>query len=103
MTMQKLFLPARPANEGARRLAWWLLDTPCGESVAVRRVLLARSGIGMIAVHRLLTGELLPGEEQGWAISRATRGAVRVGDWRDQPEGNWAERPVDHLAMRRAA
>ncbi len=104
--MQKVFLSARPANEGARRLAWWLLDdqlTPPQRYLRRRQLHASGIALGEIMLNRLLSGELLPGEEQGWAISCATRGAVRVGDWRDLPEGAWSERPVEHLAMRRAA
>lgn len=102
--MQKVFLSARPANEGVRRLAWWLLDEAVPRQIlGLRRSKLASADVGEISLNRLLAGELLPGEVMGWAISRATRGAVRVGDWRDLPEGAWAERPVEHVAMKHAA
>lgn len=96
--MNKLFLPARVPNEGARRLAAWLL------CVGSARATCALGTIGFDAgkVDRLICGELIPGQDERFALTQVTGNAVLVRDWSTQALGRWGD-PVPARTMRRAA
>ncbi len=89
--MFKMHLRARVPNEGARRLAWWL-----GERGGAGVGRLASAGeCDIERIERLLAGELEPGAELAFRISRATGGAVVTRDWRDAAAGGWGDRPAE--------
>lgn len=100
--MTKQHLPARPANEGARRLAWHLLDGTDAERLARRRALYRRHFDDM-TIDRLLHGELTPSREVGIRLLLATEYAVVINDWYTEPAAAWADRPSDRQPLRRAA
>lgn len=96
--MRKLFLPAKVPNEGARRLAAWFLSRP-----AIRaRASLASVGVDFSKLDRMVTGELIPGADERWAITLATGDAVTVRDWSTAACGRWGD-PVPARGMRRCA
>ncbi|MGW8190141.1 hypothetical protein [Sphingomonas hankookensis] len=97
--MGKLFLPAKAPNEGARRLAAFVQSLPT--PAAVRRML-AVAGIDRLKLDRMVTGELIPGADERFAITRATGDAVLMRDWSVAPRGRWGD-PVPARKMRRAA
>lgn len=97
--MSKLFLPARVPNEGARRLAAFLQSLP---TPAAARRMLAVAGIDRAKIDRMLSGELIPGADERFAITRATGDAVLMRDWSSQAAGHWGD-PVPARTMRRAA
>lgn len=96
--MNKLFLPARVPNEGARRLAAWL------QRVGSVRATRALGTIGVDAgkVDRLICGELIPGQDERFALTQVTGDAVLVRDWSTPALGRWGD-PVPARTMRRAA
>lgn len=96
--MRKLFLPAKVPNEGARRLAAWFLSRP-----AIRaRAALASVGVDFSKLDRMVTGELIPGADERWALTLATGDAVLMRDWTIAARGRWGD-PVSVRTMRRAA
>jgi hypothetical protein len=99
MPTTKIRLPARVPNEGARRLAWWLMNQPAGTYDRMLRKL----GIGQISMERMLAGELAPGREQGFMIYGFAGQSVPIGEWYRAAEGGWFDRPVDRAALRKAA
>lgn len=96
--MNKLFLPAKVPNEGARRLAAWLNDA----SPILRGVAMTRAGMDAGKIARLVEGELIPGADDRWAITQATGDAVAVRDWSIAARGRWGD-PVPTRTFRRAA
>ncbi|PXA91582.1 hypothetical protein DMC47_25335 [Nostoc sp. 3335mG] len=96
--MSKLYLPARVPNEGARRFAAFLTTV---STIRATRALGA-AGLDAGRVDRLITGELIPGAEERFAIACATGHAVLVRDWSSQARGRWGD-PVPARMMRRAA
>lgn len=95
--MWKLFLPAKVPNEGARRLAAWILASPPHE---VKRRF-ARIGLDFGKAARMIEGELLPGADDRFAI-RGITDFVFVRDWSLPAEGRWGD-PVPCRLMGRAA
>ena len=96
--MNKLFLPARVPNEGARRLAAWLQRV--GSAQATRA--LGAIGFDAAKVERLICGELIPGQDDRFALTQATGDAVLVRDWSTKTLARWGD-PVPARKMRRAA
>lgn len=96
--MKRLFLPARVPNEGARRLAAWLLSVPAVRSIRA----MGNAGIDAGKLDRLISGELIPGADDRWAITLATGDAVAVRDWSVTARGRWGD-PVPARVFRRAA
>lgn len=96
--MSKLYLPAQVPNEGARRLAAFLTGTTAARATRA----LAAAGLDAGRVDRLITGELIPGADERFAIACATGHAVLVRDWSSQARGRWGD-PVPARTMRRAA
>ena len=82
--MSKMHLAAKVPNEGARRLAAWLLGQPVGTFDRFA----ARIG-GVIAADRLLAGEVTPGHRMGYSIYSFTERSVPTGDWYREAEGGW--------------
>lgn len=88
----KPHLAALPKNEGARRLLWWLTTHTLGIEQA--SVVLAQAINSHVSVvDRLLSGELVPGADMGFKISKATGRLVVLADWYDPPNGSWFSRP----------
>lgn len=87
---RKLYLTARPSNEGARRLAWLLLDRD-----ADARRLLHERGVNDLRIERMLRGEILPGMQDGRAIFFASHHAIAAWHWNHAPLGAWGDRPSD--------
>lgn len=96
--MGKLYLPARVPNEGARRLAAFLTGVPATRASRA----LGAAGLDATRIDRLITGELIPGADERFAIACATGHAVLVRDWSSQARGRWGD-PVPARTMRRAA
>lgn len=96
--MGKLFLPRRVPNEGARRLAAFLTGVSAGRASRA----LASAGLDALRIDRLLTGELIPGADERFAIACATGHAVLVRDWSMQARGGWGD-PVPARTLRQAA
>lgn len=97
--MNKLFLPARVPNEGARRLSAFVLSLPT--AAAVRRMM-AVARIDREKLDRMIVGEMIPGADDRYAITRATGDAVLMRDWSSPARGRWGD-PVPARTMRRAA
>ncbi|WP_430635041.1 hypothetical protein [Sphingomonas hankookensis] len=96
--MNKLFLPAKVPNEGARRLAAWFLSRPPISA----RAALASVGVDFSKLDRMVSGELLPGADDRWCITLATGDSVAVRDWSVAARGRWGD-PVPTRMYRRAA
>lgn len=94
--MNKLFLPAKAPNEGARQLAQWLVRTGVDTAAGTLR----RNGVSLTIVGRLLTGEVVPGERIAVAVAVMTGGRIDRRMWRRKPGGWWFDAATDH---RRAA
>lgn len=94
--MEKLYLPARVPNEGARQLAQWLLKV----GVEAASVSLRRSGVSLASLDRLLLGEVVPGERIAVAVALVTGGKISRRLWRQKPIGWWFDSATD---TRRAA
>jgi hypothetical protein len=88
--MNRLRLPVRVPNEGARRLAWWLCEQPRD---AMKR-LAGTLPVEPTTVERWISGGIEPGAEVSYAISLFTQHAVVTSDWRSPPEGGWFDRPA---------
>ncbi len=97
--MSKLFLPAKVPNEGARRLAAFVQSLP---TPAAARRMMAVAGVDRAKLDRMVAGELIPGADERYAITRATGDAVLMRDWSTTARGRWGD-PVPTRTMRRAA
>jgi hypothetical protein len=96
-TKKLLRLGVRVPNEGARRLAQWIMQEPVG----TLDKLLRKVGIGEITIERMMAGEITPGADIGHQIYAFTRSAVTTVDWYRPPFGGWFE--IGSEPMRRAA
>lgn len=94
----KLRLGVRVPNEGARRLAHWMLRQPAG---TLDR-LLRKTGIGQISMERMMAGEITPVASVGYQIFAFTSCAVAINDWDRPAEGGWFA-PIADTNLRRAA
>lgn len=97
MKTLRLRLGVRVPNEGARRLAQWIMQEPVG----TLDKLLRKVGIGQIAMERMMAGEITPAADIGHQIFAFTRCAVTINDWDRPPYGGWFE--IGSQPMRRAA
>jgi hypothetical protein len=88
----KLRLGVRVPNEGARRLAQWIMREPVG----TLDKLLRKIGMGQIDMERMMAGELTPGADIGHQIFAFTRCGVTINDWyRPATDGWFAVVPVE--------
>lgn len=93
----KMLLKARVPNEGARRLAQYLLTGPLSIEGLAREAL-----VTPMTLLRLVEGDLEPGAELSLRLSLCTGHAVVSRDWRSAPAGGWFERAAPR-EYRRAA
>lgn len=81
---QKLHLPARPANEGARLLARWIMREHGG---CLRRTVRAHPGLSAVLIDRLVAGEVAPGQIVAQLVGEAAGIGHRA--WRRPAAGGW--------------
>ena len=98
MKTLRLRLGVRVPNEGARRLAQWIMREPVG----TLDKLLRKIGMGQIDVERMMAGELAPGAFVGHQIFAFTRCAVTINDWYRPAAGGWFD-VVGAESLRRVA
>ena len=98
-TKRLLRLGVRVPNEGARRLANWIMRQPAGTLDKLMR----RIGMGQIAIERMMAGETTPVDGVGYQIYAFTGGEVSASDWDADPEGGWFAPVISREPMRRAA
>ena len=98
MKTLRLRLGVRVPNEGARRLAQWIMREPVG----TLDKLLRKIGMGQIDMERMMAGELTPGAFVGHQIFAFTRCAVTINDWYRPAAGGWFD-VVPAETLRRAA
>jgi hypothetical protein len=97
-TKLRLRLGVRVPNEGARRLANFIMREPVG----TLDKLLRKLGIGQISLERMMAGEITPAADIGHQIFAFTRCAVTINDWDRPAEGGWFNGVTD-AGLRRAA
>lgn len=97
-TKRLLRLGVRVPNEGARRLAIFIMREPVGTLDKMLRKL----GIGQISLERMMVGEITPGSDIGYQIFAFTLGDVLMTDWDRPAEGGWFSGRGD-ANLRRAA
>lgn len=95
----KLRLGVSVPNEGARRLARWIMLQPAGTLDKLMR----RIGMGQIAIERMMAGETTPADAVGYQIYAFTGGEVSASDWDAKPEGGWFGSVAAREPLRRAA
>ncbi|VVT20442.1 conserved hypothetical protein [Sphingomonas aurantiaca] len=98
MKILRLRLGVRVPNEGARRLAQWIMREPVG----TLDKLLRKIGMGQIDMERMMAGELTPAAFVGHQIFAFTRSAVTINDWYRPAVGGWFD-VVGAEPLRRAA
>lgn len=98
-TKLRLRLAVTVPNEGARRLAQWILSQPAGTLVK----LMQRTGLGQIAMDRMMSGETTPVGDVGYQIYAFTGCAVFADDWDAAAEGGWFDAVEVREPLRRAA
>ena len=97
--MSKLYLGAIVPNEGARRLAQWLMARELARPGARER-LAVRIGSDAGQIDRVIAGEVVPGELLAHALGSSTSGAIDRRHWRQAAHGGWFDPAVP---MRAAA
>jgi len=97
-TKLRLHLRVRVPNEGARRLANWIMKQPDGTLCK----LLRKTGIGEISIDRMMAGELTPDAPIAYQIYAFTRCTVPISAWDRAPEAGWFD-PIADVGLRRAA
>lgn len=95
----KLRLGVRVPNEGARRLAHFIMHQPPGALDKLMR----RTGLGPIAMDRIMSEGVTPAEDIGYQIFAFTGCAVSASDWDSNPEGGWFDIVDAREQARRAA
>lgn len=95
----KLRLGVRVPNEGARRLAHFIMHQPLGALDKLMR----RTGLGPIAMDRIMSEGVTPAEDIGYQIFAFTECAVSASDWDSKPEGGWFDIVDTREPARRAA
>lgn len=93
--MMKLHLGAVVPNEGARRLAAWIM----GKASASIATVAASAGIEATTIDRILSGDVVPASELAHQLWLATDGAIDRRDWRTAAAGWW----FDAVSYRQAA
>jgi hypothetical protein len=84
-TKMLLRLGVRVPNEGARRLAIFIMREPVGTLDKMLR----KVGIGQISLERMMVGEITPAADIGYQMFAFTRGAVSMNDWDRPAQGGW--------------
>lgn len=98
-TKRLLRLGVRVPNEGARRLAHFIMQQPVGTIDKLMR----RTGLGQIAIDRVTMEGVTPDDVIGYQIYAFTGCAVSASDWEAKPEGGWFDPVISREPMRRAA
>jgi len=98
-TKRLLRLGVRVPNEGARRLAHYIMRQPVG----TLDKLMCRTGLGQIAIERMMSEGVTPAEAIGYQIYAFTGCAVSASDWDSKPKGGWFDAVAVREPMRRAA
>lgn len=98
-TKRLLRLGVRVPNEGARRLAHFIMQQPTG----TLGKLMQRTGLGQIAMDRIMLEGVTPADVIGYQIYAFTGCAVSASDWEAKPEGGWFDAVALREPMRRAA
>ena len=98
-TKRLLRLGVRVPNEGARRLAHFIMQQPIGTLAKLMR----RTGLGQIAMDRIMLEGVTPADVIGYQIYAFTGCAVSANDWEAKPEGGWFDAVSSREPMRRAA
>ena len=98
-TKLRLRLGVRVPNEGARRLAHWVMARPAGTLAK----LMARTGLGQIALDRMMSEGTTPADAIGYQIYAFTGCAVSADDWETAPQGGWFDAVEARELLRRAA
>ena len=88
--MIKMHLSARPANEGARRLAWWIVERAQGDVDTAAR----EFGCDPATVERIVIGEIIPATDLALPIGLVTDNFISRRDWRNPPAAGWFVRPT---------
>lgn len=85
--MKKLHLAAVVPNEGARLLARRIMAAYRGSlPLACRSMKLS-----VPTLQRMVSGEIIPGEDLVADVARATQGAIQRDHWRTKPRGGWLD------------
>lgn len=92
--MNKLHLVAVVPNEGARRLAAWILRT-AGASVAT---VASSTGIEATMIDRILSGDVVPASDMAHRLWLVTEGDIDRHDWRSAPVGGWFDAVPSRLS-----
>jgi hypothetical protein len=87
--MTKLHLRARAPNEGARRLAQWILATCAGDLARAAKLV---PGWAIATFERLIAGDVVPGSELIEPLAR--RAGIEPAAWRRPPAGGWFDPPA---------
>jgi len=95
----KLCLGVRVPNEGARRLAHFIMHQPVGALDKLMRC----TGLSQIAMERIMSEGVTPAEDIGYQIYAFTGCAVSASDWDSKPKGGWFDIVDVREPVRRAA
>lgn len=85
--MNKVHLPAKVPNEGARLLARRILAAYRGNLPFASQCM----KIEVTTLQYLVDGTLAPGAELIRDVARATKDAIGRTDWRAEPRGGWLD------------
>ena len=99
--MSKMHLIAKVPNEGARRLAWWVGQRVAAGFAAYDNLADA-IGSHVSFIDRVLSGEIVPGEDLARRLGVATGGFVDRRDWRTAAAGGWFD-AIEHRQLKAAA
>ncbi len=98
-TKTLLRLGVHVPNEGARLLAHWIMRQPVGTLDKLMR----RTGLGQIAMDRMMSEGVTPADDIGYQIYAFTGCAVSASDWDSKPKGGWFDIVDAREPLRRAA
>ncbi|TCP71841.1 hypothetical protein [Sphingomonas sp. PP-CE-1G-424] len=98
-TKRLLRLGVRVPNEGARRLAHYIMHQPVGTLDKLMR----RAGLGQVAMDRMMSEGVTPADAIGYQIYAFTGCMVSASDWDSKPEGGWFDAVAVLEPTRRAA
>jgi hypothetical protein len=89
----KLHLRPAPPNEGVHRLACWMLGTRT-RMLSEVRIDAVRRALGPVTLDRVMTGEVLPGQEIGAKLHKLTGGRVDARAFRRGTDRRWGDAPA---------